>query len=393
MADEPFERLVRQLREYVGLLDGAGNLVWCNDELAGRLDIDPGRVDPPGLAALSWLGSDSVPSLMRALAAVETGFTPAGERITLQASVLGRVGEPSVSCIASIQGLDTAGPERAAFIARPVEETSHETGMLASQVDFLANMSHELRTPLIAVIGYSELLVRTGTGEWKPEQKRYAADILESGRHLLEEIEDILEFAKARSGRMTLQLEAVDLETLLAGCLLVGQGLATERDLELNLVLDGGLGRIHTDPRLLRHAVLNLLSNAVKFTPEGGKIQLAARRKGPWVQIAVRDTGLGIAKAEAQRIFSAFYQVDASSRRQKGGLGLGLAIASRFVELLGGVIRLHSRVGVGSTFTLHVPATTDPSKADEPFDAPSIAPGEYGPELDSMPPGTGSSPD
>lgn len=370
-----FEALVRQLREHVGLLDGAGNLRWANLPLAETLGCPSGEVaaEAGGLPPVRWLSSGSVPPLMRSLAAIGTGFTPPGERITIHPELLGPDGVRP--CVASVQALD--GSDRVALIARPVEqEVDHS--LLASQADFLANLSHELRTPLLVILGYSELLVRTGTGEWTEAQQSHARDVLDSGHHLMRQIEDVLEFAKVRSGRMTLQVGAVPLGALLTSCLKTAEALAFDRDLRISAAIEGELGVLQTDERLLRHAILNLLSNAIKFTPDGGQVQLAARAKPPWVQIAVRDTGIGIDTDEATRIFGAFYQVDSGTERRAGGTGLGLAIVTRFVELLGGGIRLHSKPGVGSTFTLHVPqvAQAGPLAADEPsvigFDLDSI---------------------
>jgi signal transduction histidine kinase len=361
----PFESLVLQLREHVGLLDTTGNLRWANASLADSLGRPAGDIasEAGGLPPLHWLSSTSLPPLMRALAAIGTGFTPPGERITIQIEVIGIEGPRS--CLGSVQLLEGAG--RVALIARPVDQQSDQS-LHASQADFLANLSHELRTPLLAILGYSELLVRTGFGAWTDDQQRYARDVLDSGRNLLRQIEDVLEFAKVRSGRMTLQVGPVALDDLLTSCLGTAKALAFERELNISVELDGPLGVLQTDERLLRHAILNLLSNAIKFTPNGGQVQLAARLKGPWAQIAVRDTGIGIDTDEVTRIFGAFYQVDSGTERRAGGTGLGLAIVTRFVELLGGGIRLHSRPGVGSTFTLHVPVRTqtDPMTDDEP---------------------------
>ena len=360
-----FETLVLQLRELVGLVDDGGNLRWVNIPLAAALGCSPGPLldHPEGLPPMQWLSSGSVPPLMRALAAIGTGFTPPGERITIHTEFVGPDG--SSSCVASMQELE--GTDRVAIIARPVEPKGNHS-LLASQADFLANLSHELRTPLLVILGYSELLVRTGMGEWTEDQRRYAGDVLDSGRNLMRQIDDVLEFAKVRAGRMTLQVAPVPLEDLLRSCLKTAKGLAFERDLRISAVIEGELGVLQTDERLLRHAILNLLSNAIKFTPDGGQVQLAARPKAPWIQIAVRDTGIGINNDEATRIFGAFYQVDSGAERRAGGAGLGLAIVTRFVELLGGGIRLHSRPGVGSTFTLHVPrdGPDGPRTYDEP---------------------------
>ncbi len=366
-----FEALVLRLREHAGLLDATGALRWANASLAESLGVPPGAVAPgtAGLPPMRWLSAESVPPLMRAMAALDTGLTPEGERITLQAELLGAEGRRP--CVASVQRAGEG--DWVAFIARPVAQREDHS-LMASQADFLANLSHELRTPLLAILGYSELLVRTGQGAWTDDQQRYARDVLDSGRNLLRQIEDVLEFAKVRAGRMTLQVGPVRLLDLLDGCMETARALAFERSLRINLAVEGELGVMHTDERLLRHAVLNLLSNAIKFTPDGGQVQLAARLKGPWAQIAVRDTGIGIDAGEAQRIFGAFYQVDSGAGRRAGGTGLGLAIVTRFVELLGGGIRMHSKPGVGSTFTVHVPRSAggDPIPAGDvsvaPFD-------------------------
>ena len=348
----PFEEILHRFREDVGLLDAEGDLLWCNQVLARRLGVAPGDSEPLPLSR--WVATSAVAPLMRALIAVQTGLTPAGERLSLQLTVRGP-DERAAELIASIQEL-SAG--QLLMVGRePRVHSSGAGGLLPSQADFLANMSHELRTPLNAIIGYSELLTLPDFELDDEKRRRYGADILDSGRHLLTLIDDVLEFAKAGSGRMTIRVEDVDVVEELAACLNVAEGLAAGlgRTVSLQLDREGEVGSVLTDRRLFKQVVVNLLSNAVKYSPEGGIIELAARRAEGWLQVAVRDQGLGIDSSEAERIFSPFYQVDGSSRRQSGGMGLGLAIVQRFLELLGGGIRLRSRLGVGSTFTLWLP--------------------------------------
>ena len=347
-----FEEILHRFREDVGVLDREGNLLWCNEVLARRVGIPPGEGD--AVAPVRWVASRAVPSLMRALVAVETGLTPPGERLSLQLVVQGPQ-ERRVELIASVQQLCEG---RLLLVGRePRVQSARDGGLLPSQADFLANMSHELRTPLNSIIGYSELLAMPGFELDDEQRRRYGADILDSGRHLLGLIDDILEFAKAGSGRMTIRVEEMDVAEELAACLNVAEGLAVGlgRSVTFELATEGEVGRILADLRLFKQIVVNLLSNAVKYSPEGGRVELAARRAGDWLQVAVRDQGMGIDPAEAGRIFSPFYQVDGSSRRQAGGMGLGLAIVQRFLDLLGGGIRLKSRPGIGSTFTFWLP--------------------------------------
>ena len=347
-----FEEILDRFREDVGVLDREGNLLWCNRVLGLRVGLPHGAVDaaPP----VRWVATSAVASLMRALIAVETGLTPPGERLSLQL-VVQDPQERRTDLIASIQQLDEG---LLLLVGRkPRVQSRHDAGLLPSQADFLANMSHELRTPLNAIIGYSELLTMPGFELDDARRQQYGADILDSGRHLLTLIDDILEFAKAGSGRMTIRVEEIEVAEELTACLKVAEGLAVGlgRQVQVELATEGEVGRVLTDLRLFKQVVVNLLSNAVKYSPDGGMVELAARRAGDWLQVAVRDQGMGIDPTEAERIFSPFYQVDGSSRRQSGGMGLGLAIVQRFLDLLGGGIRLRSRPGVGSTFTFWLP--------------------------------------
>ena len=355
MSGDRFERILDVLREYVGILDREGNLRWANAPLARHIGAVPTPESP--LPVVSWVSSGSIPALMRSLIAVETGLTPPGERISLSV-VLRTDLRRSPEILASIQALQDEGESRILLMARRAGERSEARGLLPSQADFLANMSHELRTPLNAIIGYSELLAMPGFVGTPEQVDGYAKDILDSGRNLLQLIDDILEYAKAGAGRMTIRVEGIELVRELEACMKVAEGLAVSqgRSVRFKLVADGTLGFIRTDLRLFKQIVVNLLSNAVKFSPDDSRIELAARHAGPWLQIAVRDQGIGIAPEEAERIFSPLYQVDATASRHHGGMGLGLALVKRFLELLGGGIRLQSRVGVGSTFTFHVPS-------------------------------------
>jgi signal transduction histidine kinase len=224
--------------------------------------------------------------------------------------------------------------------------------------DFLANMSHELRTPLNAIIGFSEVLMERMFGEVNEKQADYLKDIHESGKHLLSLINDILDLSKIEAGRMDLEIAAFDLPSALSNAMTLVRERAQRHGIALGLDVDKRLGEFRADERKFKQIVLNLLSNAVKFTPDGGRVEVRARLDTGQVEIAVKDTGIGIAPEDQAAVFEEFKQVGRDARRKAEGTGLGLALTKRFVELHGGSIGLESAPGKGSTFTIKLPVRT-----------------------------------
>ncbi|HJV10952.1 MAG TPA: GAF domain-containing sensor histidine kinase, partial [Burkholderiales bacterium] len=223
--------------------------------------------------------------------------------------------------------------------------------------DFLANMSHELRTPLNAIIGFSEVLSERMFGELNEKQADYLKDIHESGKHLLSLINDILDLSKIEAGRMDLEISTFDLPSALSNAMVLVRERAQRHGIDLTLEVDKDLGAFRADERKFKQIVLNLLSNAVKFTPDGGRVSVAAKKDTTRVEIAVRDTGIGIAPEDHAAVFEEFKQVGRDYTKKAEGTGLGLALTKRFVELHGGDIRLESALGTGSTFTISLPLT------------------------------------
>jgi signal transduction histidine kinase len=221
--------------------------------------------------------------------------------------------------------------------------------------EFLANMSHELRTPLNAIIGFSEVLSEKMFGEVNEKQLEYLLDIHSSGHHLLTLINDILDLSKIEAGRMELDLATTSLPMLLDNCTTLVRERANRQGLTLALEVEDGLGDWVADIRKLKQVVINLLSNAVKFTPAGGKVTLRARRLEHAVEIAVIDTGVGIAADQQALVFEEFRQAGGDYLRKSEGTGLGLSLAKRFVELHGGTMRVESALGRGSTFAFILP--------------------------------------
>jgi signal transduction histidine kinase len=219
---------------------------------------------------------------------------------------------------------------------------------------FLANMSHELRTPLNAIIGFSEVLSERLFGDMNEKQAEYVGDILDSGKHLLSLINDILDLSKIEAGRMELETIEFDLPSAIENTLILVRERAQRRAITLARDVDEQLGVIRADERKVKQVLLNLLSNALKFTPEGGQINVRATLRGGQAEISVTDTGIGIAPEDQGAVFEEFRQVGTAATKVEG-TGLGLAISRKFIELHGGNIWVTSQVGTGSTFSFTLP--------------------------------------
>jgi signal transduction histidine kinase len=191
-------------------------------------------------------------------------------------------------------------------------------------------------------------------GELNAKQAEYVRDIMESGRHLLSLINDILDLSKVEAGRMELELGEFDLASVIDGALLLLRERASRKNIELARSVDDSVGIVCADERKVKQVLLNLLSNALKFTPECGRIAVRATVREGMAEVAVSDTGVGIAPEEQDAVFEEFRQVGASAKRVEG-TGLGLALARKFIELHGGRIGVESELGAGSTFTFTIP--------------------------------------
>jgi PAS domain S-box-containing protein len=216
--------------------------------------------------------------------------------------------------------------------------------------EFLANMSHELRTPLNAILGFSQVLERGTYGELNVKQVEFLKYIRESGNHLLEMVNDILDLAKIEAGKFQLEKKPVDLGFLLQQAVAAIASLAEMKQIKLVKNFMTPLGNLETDEIRLKQVVYNLLSNAVKFTEAGKQIGIDVQAEGPDAVISVWDEGIGIPAEDLERIFNPFEQV-----RNIKGTGLGLAIVKRMVTLLGGTVGVISTPGSGSRFTVRLP--------------------------------------
>ena len=252
--------------------------------------------------------------------------------------------------------------------------------------DFLANMSHELRTPLNHIIGFTEMVVDKNFGDLNETQEEYLTDVLQSSKHLLSLINDILDLSKIEASKLQLELSQVDLGTLLNKSLVMIKEKAQKHSVKLSVNVNGIPPTIKADKRKLKQIIYNLLSNAIKFTPDGGHIRLQAevvqepglaakgdqekaaenapraynQRHGEtqkFVRISVSDTGIGLQNKDMERIFNPFEQVESTASRNYQGTGLGLSLSKNIVNLHGGKIWVESAGnGQGSTFRFIIPA-------------------------------------
>ncbi len=240
--------------------------------------------------------------------------------------------------------------------------------------NFLATVSHELRTPLTSIIGYSDMLATGIAGPLNEEQSEFVETIRSKGDHLLSLISSLLDLSKLEQGKLTLHRETVDPKELVDDVAKTLAPMAAKKEVAVEAEAAADLEPVEADPVRLRQVLFNLAENAVKFSPRGGRVRIAARRVesadgedadpmglvllggiGHELELSVADSGPGIAQAEHDRIFDAFYQVDGSSTREHGGTGLGLSIVKRLIEAHGGRVWVESTPGQGATFRFTIP--------------------------------------
>ena len=229
--------------------------------------------------------------------------------------------------------------------------------------EFLANMSHELRTPLNSIIGFSELLKEKIFGDINPKQTEYVKNIYNSGKHLLDLINDILDLSKIESGEVNVFREIFSLNKAIQSCVAIVSERVKKSKLKLHVYISEGENLIYADERKMKQILLNLLTNAVKFTPEGGEIVVQAESTEAGIQVMVKDSGIGIDPKDQEKIFEEFKQVENNYTRKLEGTGLGLAIVKRLIDLQNGWLKLDSALGEGSSFTFFIPKVE--SKASE----------------------------
>jgi PAS domain S-box-containing protein len=234
------------------------------------------------------------------------------------------------------------------------EQSLQEANRMKSE--FLANMSHELRTPLNGIIGFTEFLVDEKPGPLNAKQREYLSDVLNSARHLLQLINDVLDLAKVEAGKMELHVEVFPVRKAVDEVTAVIKGIAHKKRITVGVEIGEGLDAVLLDQHKFKQVLYNLLSNAVKFTDDNGRVEVRAARLDPdWLEVRVSDSGIGIKLEDLNRLFTEFEQLDAGTARRFEGTGLGLALTKKIVEFQSGNISVESEPGKGSTFTVALP--------------------------------------
>jgi two-component system cell cycle sensor histidine kinase PleC len=256
---------------------------------------------------------------------------------------------------ASQQTLEKQKAELSVANANYLAEKQRAEAANRAKSEFLANMSHELRTPLNAILGFSDILQNQMFGPLGSEKyDEYARDIFDSGRHLLNVINDILDMSKIEAGHIKIDCETVDLSSLIEETLRFTSIPAREKHIEIRQDICSGLS-LQADRRAMKQVLLNLLSNAVKFTNQGGRVALRARRLDGAMTLSIQDTGIGIPKAHMTKIGQPFEQVQSQYAKSQGGSGLGLAISRSLVQLHGGKMKIRSTEGIGTIVSIRIP--------------------------------------
>jgi PAS domain S-box-containing protein len=367
------EALRQSEERYHLLFDSDPHPVWVYDlKTLAILDVNPSAVQNYGYSREEFLSltikdirpPEDVPALLESAAKATPGTETAGvwkhrkkDGTLIDVEITSRPLVYDGRDARLVVATDVSVRKRAEEALVRAKEEAERTSKFKDQ--FLSTMSHELRTPLNAVLGFSDLLADERYGPLNEKQRRYIDHIHTGGKHLLTLISDILDLSKIEAGRMELAMENLSVQNTFVEVLSVMQPLADRKSHALTKSCEVGLA-VRADATRLKQVLMNLLGNAVKFTPNGGRIELAARLDGGNVYMEVRDSGPGIPLDEQKRIFEAFYRLRESGKKTEG-TGLGLAITQRLVELHGSDLKLTSQPGQGSCFYFSLPAA-DPTR-------------------------------
>lgn len=358
----------------IAIADGDGNLELINPSALRVLDCDEKAVlGRPIHDTLPW--SEEIAPIYQedetgakhatVVGPLELGFDRQDETITIEMIVTSarlnlnrssRGGEGEQRIVYIYMFRDITDRKRVEEAQRLATEEANAANR--AKTEFLHNMSHELRTPLNAIIGFSDIVRNEMMGPvGVPQYLEYIRDINNSGQHLLQVVNDILDMSKIESGQIELSESEVYLPHVIQASVRLVEERSRQAEQVVQIAAPSGVPEIKGDERLIKQMLLNLLSNAVKFTPAGGTITVEAEcLPDGEVALHVRDTGIGIDAKDFDRIMEPFGQADASLAREYEGTGLGLPLVKSMIELHGGRIAVESEVGIGSTFTLYFPA-------------------------------------
>jgi diguanylate cyclase (GGDEF)-like protein len=276
---------------------------------------------------------------------------------------LKRIGEQEIEVAELHERFDKTVIDRTEDLEKLNRELDRESQLKSR---FITNMNHELRTPLNSILGFSDVLLEKTFGDLTENQERYIKNIHSSGKHLLDIINNCLDIAKIEAGKFDMSYEMFPVLSVLSEVFNIMTPLADKKNIELKLSMSDTVDSITADRVKLKQILYNLLSNALKFTPEGGNVGIIVEKEAgkgesedqEYAKFSVWDTGVGLSPDDKERIFDEFEQVESSLSRKYEGVGLGLALTRRLVELHGGRIFVESKIGEGSTFTFEIPITS-----------------------------------
>ena len=387
-SEEKYRSLIERIPDVVWTADAGRNLIF----ISGNADKVVGYGAEELLGGRLWLERIHPEDAQRVGRAYEKLFS-GGERFDVEYRMCRKDGEwvwlhnralttqPRGGVLCANGIFKDITQRRLAEAALQHTKDAAEAANLAKS-QFLANMSHELRTPLNAIIGFSEMLADQTFGGMNERQLKYSNNILNSGRHLLQLINDILDLAKVEAGRAELMCHAFVAAKVLADVQTIVKTLANKKHINLEFFTAPELPPLFADEAKFKQIMFNLLSNAIKFTHDGGRVLVttnlqsrvdgAADPAGEFLRVAVSDTGIGIKKDDQERVFKEFEQVDSSYGRQQQGTGLGLTLTKRLVEMHGGRIWVESEgvEGKGSRFTFLLPLPKAEARATPLTDQP-----------------------
>ncbi|MCX9083897.1 MAG: ATP-binding protein [Candidatus Methanoperedens sp.] len=247
------------------------------------------------------------------------------------------------------------------FFKHKIERINHENEALIqaskTKSEFMMAVTHELRTPLNAIIGFSEILKSKNNGTLNETQEKYVERIHSSGNNLLGIINNILDLSSAEAGKIALSREKISLGVLFNDVIDIVKESTISKKIQIKTEIDPGLQPIEADKNRVKQVIYNILNNSIKFSNPEGIISMTAKKEGDMAQVTISDRGIGIKEEDLRKLFNDFEQIDKGASRHYGGLGLGLVISKKLVDLHGGKIGVKSKYGEGTTITFSLPIT------------------------------------
>lgn len=373
-SEKHYQNLIESSSDLIALIDGSGTILYTSPSIQQMLGYS--RIDCIGEDVFSILYLHDVARLKNHI----TGFfnelqkkcltLDPGSYCSLPSKQYRvKAKDESIKVLQTSIRVQTDGTlENSVFIINAADITElselHKKLILEkekavaanhSKSLFLANMSHELRTPLNSILGFSQMIESFASGENKDKMCKYASIIYESGSHLLEIVNDILDMAKIESGKVTIDKHDINLNSLISNFIMPVSHIARQKGVHFSVKIAENFGILHADEVHLKQILYNLLSNAIKFTESGKKVGLKVNADKDSAIFIVSDEGIGIQKVDIQRIFKAFEQIRHDSAVKTKGTGLGLTITKKLVAAHKGKILVKSTPGKGSSFIVKLP--------------------------------------